>query len=210
VDDAAPELEQLLARVAVAPVLLDRIIDRLLGKVVLQFEGRDRQPVDEEGQVEGQLGLVAAVAQLASDAEAVRSVSLDRGGIVGRGRGAEEVDVQRPVLDAIAQHVDRPALRDLAFKTGEETTAGRPVLSQGKPFGRIGLRLPQEGRKLGQIHTVLAVVIRRVAAYPARPEAWRALADITGRQHACIAGRAGQGSAHETLEAAFGGIGRHA
>ena len=131
VDDAAPELKQLLARVAVAAVLLDRIVDGLLGEVVLQLEGRDRQPVDEQGQVEGQLRLVAAVPQLAGDAEAVGGVSLDGCGIVGRGRAVEEVDVQRTVLDPVAQDVDRPALGDLALQAREEAAACRPVLVQG-------------------------------------------------------------------------------
>ena len=71
-DDAAPELEQQFARVAVALVLLDRVLDRLLGQAVLQLEGGNRQAVDEQAQVEGELRLVAAVAQLAGDAEAVR------------------------------------------------------------------------------------------------------------------------------------------
>ena len=136
VDDAAPELKQLLARVAVAPVLLDRIVDGLLGEVVLQLEGRDRQPVDEEGQVEGQLGLVAAVPQLAGDAEAVGGVALGGRWVVGRGRAVEEVDVQGPVLDAVAQHVDRAALGDFALKACEEAAARRPVLVQGQASRR--------------------------------------------------------------------------
>ena len=71
VDDAAAELEQQLPRVAVALVLLDGVLDGLLGQAVLQLERGDRQAVDEQAQVEGELRLVAAVAQLARDAEAV-------------------------------------------------------------------------------------------------------------------------------------------
>ena len=52
VHHAAAELEQPLARVAVALVLLDRVLDRLLGQAVLQLEGGDRQAVDEQAQVE--------------------------------------------------------------------------------------------------------------------------------------------------------------
>ena len=44
---------------------------RLLGEAVLQLEGEDRQAVDEEPQVERELGLVAAVAELPGDGEAV-------------------------------------------------------------------------------------------------------------------------------------------
>ena len=65
---AAAEFEQLLARVAVALVLLDGVFDRLLGQAVLEFERRDRQAVDEQRQVERMGGVVAAVAKLAGDA----------------------------------------------------------------------------------------------------------------------------------------------
>ena len=69
--EAASELEQLLTRVAVALVLLDRVLHRLLGEAVLELEGGDRQAVDEEAQVEGKLGVVAAVPKLSCDAETV-------------------------------------------------------------------------------------------------------------------------------------------
>ena len=75
VHHAAAELEELLARVAVALVLLDGVLDRLLGQAVLQLEGGDRQAVDEEAEVERELRLVAAVAELAGDAEAVGGVA---------------------------------------------------------------------------------------------------------------------------------------
>ena len=92
VDDAAAELEQLLARVAVALVLLDGVVDGLLGEAVLELEGGDRQAVDEQAQVEGELGLVAAVAELAGDAEAVGGVPLRGCGLPGDGRAVEEVE----------------------------------------------------------------------------------------------------------------------
>ena len=47
VSDAAAELKQLLARVAVLLVLLDRVRRRLLGEAVLQLEGENWQAVDE-------------------------------------------------------------------------------------------------------------------------------------------------------------------
>ena len=78
VDHAAAELEQHLPRVAVALVLLDGVLDRLLGQAVLQLEGGDRQAVDEQREVERQLRLVAAVAELPGDAEAVAREALRR------------------------------------------------------------------------------------------------------------------------------------
>ena len=91
-DHAAAELEQQLARVAVALVLLDRVLDRLLGEAVLQLEGGDRQAVDEQAQVERAARLVPAVAQLARDAEAVRRVALLGLGVAGRRRAVEQVE----------------------------------------------------------------------------------------------------------------------
>ena len=82
-DDAAPELEEALVRVAVALVLLNGVRHRLLGEAVLQLEGGDRQAVDEQGQVERELRLVTAVAELAGDAEAVLRVSLGRSLVAG-------------------------------------------------------------------------------------------------------------------------------
>ena len=123
VGDAAAELEQLLARVAVALVLLDGVVDRLLRQAVLQLERRDRQAVDEQAEVERELRLVGAVAELPRDAEAVAREELDRRLVVRRRRPVEEVDVVRPVLDPVAEDVDRAALRDLALQPREEACA---------------------------------------------------------------------------------------
>ena len=71
VGHAAAEREQLLTRVAVLLVLPDRVVHGLLGQAVLEFEGEDRQAVDEQPEVQRPLGFVAAVAQLAGDGEAV-------------------------------------------------------------------------------------------------------------------------------------------
>ncbi len=73
VHHAAPEFEQLFARIAVALVLLHGIGHGLFGEAVLEFKGDDRQAVDEQAQVQCQLGFIAAVAQLAGDRKAVRA-----------------------------------------------------------------------------------------------------------------------------------------
>ena len=91
--EASPELKQPLLRVAVAPVLLDRIGHGLLGEAVLELEGGDGQAVDEEAEVEGELGVAGAVPELAGDAEAVQVVE-GRGLCVAWGGCAvEEVEV---------------------------------------------------------------------------------------------------------------------
>ncbi len=71
VSNATAELEQQLARVAIALVLLNRILNRLLGEGVLQLEGGDGQAVDEQAEVECELRLVSAVSQLSGDRKTV-------------------------------------------------------------------------------------------------------------------------------------------
>src|SRR5258708_2459895 len=46
----APELEKRFARVAVAAILLDGVIDGLLGEAVFQLERRQRETVDEQAE----------------------------------------------------------------------------------------------------------------------------------------------------------------
>ena len=71
VGNTTAELKQLLPWVAVLPVLPDRIVHRLLGQVVLEFEGQDGQAVDEQTDVQRPLGFIAAIVQLAGGGEAV-------------------------------------------------------------------------------------------------------------------------------------------
>ena len=49
---AATETKLALLRIAVAPVLLDRVTDGLFGQAVFQLERRHRQAVDEQAEVE--------------------------------------------------------------------------------------------------------------------------------------------------------------
>src|SRR5947208_6747553 len=164
VGDAAAELEKTFPRVAVALVLLNRVLDGLLREAVLELEGCDRQAVDEEAEVEGPLGLVPAVAQLARHAEAVGREALGRRGVAGRGRSVEEVDVVRPMLDTVAQDVDRAALADLALEPREELPPGGTVVAQVERLGRLRLRRAQESREVRKVHAVLPVVVGGIAA----------------------------------------------
>ena len=101
-DGAAADVEQVLTRAAGLPVLLDGVAHRLLGEVILEFEGGDRQAVDEEPQVEGLLFLVVAVPQLAGDGETVLGVAFCGGAVPWRRRTEEEVNVVLMVADAPA------------------------------------------------------------------------------------------------------------
>ena len=55
------ELEQQLARIAVAFVLLNGVRDGLLGELVLQLKGDDGQTVDEDAEVKRQPSRVLAI-----------------------------------------------------------------------------------------------------------------------------------------------------
>ena len=80
--DAAAELEEPFPGIAVPFVLLDGVLHGLFGQAVLELEGGHGQPIDEEGQVQGELRLVAAVAELPGDAEPVLRVTFDGGRVV--------------------------------------------------------------------------------------------------------------------------------
>ena len=137
---AAPKFEQLLPRVPVPLVLLHRVVHRLFRQTVLQLEGRDRQTVDEQAQVQGQRRLVLAVAQLPRHAEAVLSVQLLRLLVLRRRRAVEHVNVVRPVLHAFPHHVNSPALTDLPLQPGQEAPPCWAVAAQVQRVGHLRLR----------------------------------------------------------------------
>lgn len=55
VNYTARELEKQLLRIAVMLILIDGVIHILLGQLVFQLEGDDRQTVDEDAQIQRQL-----------------------------------------------------------------------------------------------------------------------------------------------------------
>ena len=165
--DAPTEFEELLARVSVPPVLLDRVVHGLLGQVVLEFERDDGQAVDEERDVERPLRLVAAVAKLPGDAEPVPLEAFTRPLVARRGRPVEEIHVMCAMGHALAQHVDNTPLRYLPLQPREESAPGRTVLDQGQGVGNLRLGRAHEGGELDQINTILAVVVEIAAARPA-------------------------------------------
>ena len=108
----------------------------------------------------------------------LRGVALGRLRVARRRRAVEEVEVVRPVLDAVAQHVDRAALGDLALQPRQELAPRRAVLAEVERLGRLRLRRPQERRELREVDAVLAVVVLGRAADPAGAAVGRrALAD---------------------------------
>ena len=205
---AAAELEQLLARVAVTLVLLHGVFDRLLGETVLQFERSDRQAVDEQAEVERQLGLVAAVVELACDREAVPRVAFSGGGVAGRRCAVEEFDVMWSVLDSLAEHVDDAAFADLALEAGQELPARWAIVFEAQPFEGGWLCFTEKRQELRQIDRILAVVVVGCAADPAGPTCC-GFAFQTCRRQRGIAGIASQCRADQPFEAAFAGVSPH-
>jgi len=209
VDDATAELEEALARVAVALVLLHSIFDRLLGEVVLEFEGGDRQAVDEQSQVEGELGFVTTVAELSRHAEAVRGEAFDGPRVAWRGRAVEEVDVVGAVLDPFTQHVDHAALADLALQASQKLAACRPIGPEAQRLDERLLRREKETAELNEVDAVLAVVLRGVTKDPAGATGDRGRGlcrDVLRREHVRAPGH---GADDEFLEAFLAGIGGH-
>ena len=208
VRDAAPELEQLLARVAILLVLQHRVVRRLLGETVLQLEREHRQPVDEQPDVQRPLRLVPAIAKLPGDGEAVLLEPFLRRRVVSRGRAVEQVQVQRPVLDPVTQHLDRAALDDLALQPGQERAPRRTVLRERQGLGGLRLGVTQERRELHLIDAVLAVKVVEVAAAP--PDSavttwWFGHRARDGR----IARMPGQSRADQSFQPALGGVCGH-
>ena len=189
VDDAAPELEQRLPRIAVALELFDRVRDGLLRQAVLELEGGNRQSVDEGRHVERLRAAILGVAQLPRDAEDVGGVQLDSLGIHGRGRAEEQLHGDRAVLHPAAKHVDHAALRNFALKAMEKLEALGLIL-QPKLRDRLGLCGLEERQELRHIHRVVAVVALGVAEH--------------------IAGVIDQRSRDERFEALLAGVGTHA
>ena len=194
--------------VAILLILKDRVVHRLLREAVLQLEGEHRQPVDEQPDVQRPLRLVPAIAKLPGDGETVLLEPFPRLRVMSRGRAVEQVEVQRSVLDTVAQHLDRAALGDLALQPSQERPPSRTVFGERQRLGGLGLGATQEGRELHQIDAVLAVVVVEVAAAPPH-------STVSGRRigHGALGRRIarmpGQSRADQPFQPAFRGVRSH-
>ena len=178
-------------------------VEGLLREAVLELEGEDGEPVDEEPDVQRALGVVPAVAELAGDAELVLAEAPLGGLVLGGGSAAEEIEVVGAVLDAVAEDFDGAAFGDLALEAREELAAGGAGFVEAEGGGGVGLGGVEEGAELGEVDAVLAVVVVVVAGGPA-DAAVCAGGFADGAAGGGIAGVAGEGLADEAFEAAFG------
>ena len=85
---AAAELEELFARVAVAAVLLDGVLDGLLGQAVLELKSGNGQAVDEQAQIQRPTRLRRGCRPVAASSRTGSAHAGRRRG-VAFGRGAE-------------------------------------------------------------------------------------------------------------------------
>ena len=188
---------------AVPLVLQDGVVEGLLREAVLELEGEDGEPVDEEPDVQRALSVVPAVAELAGDTELVLAEAPLGGLVVGGGGAVEEVEVVGAVLDAVAKDFDGAAFGDLALEAGEELAAGGAVFVEAEGGGGAGLGGVEEGTELDEVDAVFAVVVVVVAGGPAYA-AIGAGGFADGAAGGGVAGVAGEGLADEAFEAAFG------
>src|SRR6266511_1554300 len=164
VDDRAAR-ERDVRWVAVAPVLRDRVLDVLTRERILQLRRRDRDPVEEQREVD-RLRLVGRVRELADERETVRLVARDK----LRSERVCRLEVREPeldaeVLDAVAEDVDRAALVELAREPREEVRPRRllAAVASRKLAPLVRLRRLHERQQLARIEPECAVEIAWVA-----------------------------------------------
>ncbi len=114
----------------------------------------------------------------------------------------------RAVPDAVAQHIDRTALRDLALQPGQELPPRRTVVFERQRFGGLRLRGTQEGGELDAVDAELPVEVAGIAGAPAHAAVAGARLTHTPRLRR-VAGMAGQRRADEAFKAVFGSVGGH-
>ena len=176
-------------------------------EAVLQLKGDDGQAVDEESQIQGQLGVVVAIAQLAGYGEPVQTIERFGRIVARRRRAVEQVDLVRAVLDTVAQNCGGAPLGDLPLEPGQEFAPGDVVVAEVEGGGGLRLCGVQKLRKLDDVHAVLTVVVVGVAVGPAHTIFSGSFSHREGLGSA--GGLSGQVGADEAFEALFGGVGGH-
>ena len=143
--------------------MLHGVLHRLLSKAVLELKGGDRQPIDEEGQIERQRRLITAVAQLPGYAKAVQGIALGGLGVARRRGSIKEIQMMRAVFDAMTQHIDHAALADLSLQAGEKFLPDGAGVIKVESFNGFRLSSLEKFGKLHQIDGIFPVIIVPVA-----------------------------------------------
>ena len=163
VGEAASVGEERLTRVPVVLVLVDRVLHVLTVERVLELGREDGNAVQEEGEVDALLGLFAE-AELAHNGEEVGPVQALQF-LVESARRPEvrEPEFAARVLDAVSQHVERPAAGDLTRETAQETRLHVSPVVLLEPFPLLWLGGQEEVEDIGPDEAQPAVVILRAA-----------------------------------------------
>jgi hypothetical protein len=158
-NEASSKLEEELTRISVALVLPNGIVNALLRELVLELEGRYREPIDEEREVKRELRIVLAVLKLPGDAEQVRFPSLHRL-LIARRRGAiEELDLCWTVSDSLSEDVHDSPFCDFALQPIEELESARTIASESQLLERFWLGFLDELQKVGDVDGVVSVEV---------------------------------------------------
>ena len=210
---AAAKLKKLLARVAVAAVLLHRVLDGLLGEAVFQLEGGDRQAVDKQAQIERAACFVVTVGELARDRKTILGVQRLCLGVALGGCAVEQIEMPgRMMLNALAQYVDDAALADLGRDATEKFEAvdvlGVIGIGHCQLLEGLGLGDAQESEELRHVKRVGAVVILCAACEVASAAVGRGRFGDPVR-HDGKAIHAGHVAHDERFESLFAGVRGH-
>ena len=212
VDGAAAKGEEGFAVVAVLFVLLDGVADVLFGEIVFEFEGGEREAVEEQAEVEFAARLVLAVGELAGDGEAVERVQGLGFGVALGGGAEEEAEVEGAVVDAEAQDVNDAAAGDFRGEAGEEFEATDVLrvggIGEGEFVEGVGLGGEEEGEDLGDVEGVGAVEVFGTAGEVADTGGIGGRRGGGGRDVQTV--EAGEVADDEGFETLFGGVGCHA
>ena len=159
--DYAAAAEGYVLRVPILAVLLFGILHVLPGERVLQLRRRDRQPVDEEGEIQSfiRTGLVR---QLPGNGKPVCLVAGDeirRQAVGGLEEGEPDRDAQ--IHDPVPQHVYRPPAIQLFYEPVRELSPRLrlPAVQLREPPPRFALRLLDKSEKLREVQAASRVKV---------------------------------------------------
>lgn len=156
---AALELEQQLPWVTVSLVLLNGIVHILLGQLIFQLKGDDRQAVDEDAHIQRQPGGIRGILKLPGHAENVPFKERLRFCIVFRGCQVEHDEVCWVNLDTIAQHINNATLRQLTLQPVQELLFLDVGLEYAQLLQRLRLRILQETEQACLVNRIFSVVV---------------------------------------------------
>ena len=151
VGGAASGSEEVIPGIAGRSVLLNRVLYRLLGEVVLELEGDERQAVDEKYQVEGEARVLGAVVDLPGHGEAVLRVEGCGCLVAWAGSAVEQAYGVLTMLDALSEDVYDASVLDLVLEPVRELVSGVVVGVQVECLGGLRLGIVQEGSEVGQV-----------------------------------------------------------